>query len=478
MNARPLLSHALAVSMGAVTAGAVLLGDPFAGIAPGASVGLAAADRWAELERSNTALRDELTALRRADPAVREGIAGDEATVALVAPGPRGDAVLLDLLWREFREQDAAGRWQLYGDTQEQELAELVLRVWIETGAAERAFHLLVALHERLPDLRDVYFVETTRRLHASRSPLVRDALLLLLRRNLHTDETLGMFGADEAAAGLAMLDQLAGAEHDPDANAGRRRQRCHLLFAMRRPEAGLALFDDLTRAGDANLGLWARLEDELPLDAAERYRARLAAAVSDEERAHCTRRLVEVLRGIGKVAEARALVDGLLAADADDSDAMHALARLDPAAALAWAERRARQQPNPTNLNRHARRLHAAGRGDEAQEVGWQAWLASPLGDEHHEALFAIADPPLVERAVATARQRGRPDSEFGELLGDAAKAMWRAGERDRALEWMREARRRDPTDSEWQWKLACYEQGRDPEEATGGWWRVGEDW
>jgi tetratricopeptide (TPR) repeat protein len=169
---------------------------------------------------------------------------------------------------------------------------------------------------------------------------------------------------------------------------------------------------------------------------------------------------LARLLASQGRSAEAAALYQDLLAGDPNHAGARVELLELDPELAFQSIQRAAQQQARDPELWYTLGEQWLA-RGDPQQAI--EAWLGAferePGNSEWEQRLLEHAPARLI--AAYEAGVRGSDDDE---LWGDLADTYWRQGRvSDARAAWQRAARL-DPGDGEWSGKLAALAAGQDP--------------
>lgn len=429
-------------------------------------------------------LRAELAALR-AGRASEPREPAATASPSMASPvdattTSRENVALLQRLLGELDEQRRTGALADYYAGRTTELAEVVLRVYVETGAPDRAFQLLQAVDADLADLDTMYRLYVAEALRDRKSPDAFAAYLLVLDHERLNRDALDELARLDPLGTLTTVElRLQAKDVDDDTREELQLERIRLLFAAGRTKDALAAVQALAGtehlAGDL-LEKWIALA---PAAASEHLRQRLAGPLEDDHRFALRLQLASALERAGDKSAARAEIDALLAADPQDESALLALARIAPAEAESrFRQQHATDQAANANL-RLARGLRAAGKVQEAEELELQSFAAAPDDEDRHDAILAHASSSLVERMLSHARALPTPPVKFDELLGNMADALWSAGQPARALALWREALGIEPGDSEWIRKVKACEAGRDPmQDQTEDWWRQQNEW
>ena len=474
MSIRLALQALLSAAVGAGLTAMALL--PSSGsVAPLAST-LVAYTPEGELQR----LRTELAALRAAPaPSLREaadgGPSAEPATWASNVCHTTSDAALLQRLLGELDEQRHSGPLAAYFGPRTVELTEVLLRIWVETGAPQRAFGLLAAVDAQLPDLGNEYRLYVARALRDQKRPEALDAYLLVLAHDVCHREALDDLAHLDAHGALAALElRMQANDLGDEQRKALPKERVRLLFAAGRKAEAIALLQTLLPGGEVGDDLLQRLIEHAPKSACEHFQQRMASATEDGARHQFRRLLVQALRAAGDSTAARRELEAMLAVDPDDDGALTELAKLDPAAAEARFRQRYAQPAGRAELLRLANGLRAAGNQEEAAAIEWQEFTATPGDDELQDTLLASRSLPLAERMLEHARALPTPPEDYDELLGNVADTLWHHGQGERAIALWRQARAIEPSDSEWTEKLAAVAAGRDPlGSRRGDWWR-----
>jgi tetratricopeptide (TPR) repeat protein len=419
----------------------------------------------AELQK-RLAERDSADSRTAATPAVPPPAA--EATITPT------DLVMLERMLRELGEQHGSGVLRRYYTTRLPELAELLMRVWVETGAPQLAFVILRDIGVHLQGIHRAYPGAIVKKLREANDPLAHDAALLALRINIEDARVIADLAKHDPQSALDALDAHERANAgDPNVAASLRDERCRLLMALKNMKDALPLFDQLLAEGNADEGLWQRLLELDPAAAASRLQG-LIAKTEPDEAFGLELQLAKAVLAAGDRTAARNQLEALLQRSPDHGGVVELLAKVDQAAADEFLQRQVRERPSPATWANLGRRLLAAGKAGEAHEAMWNSFLAAPNDLENQMRVIALAPEQFAERIVQHVRQNSRQLEGFDELLGDVGEVYWRAGQRDRAIAVWREAQQRDPGDGEWRYKLTRATAGRDP---LGGsrnqeWW------
>lgn len=447
--------------------------------APAASVDDATMPN-AELQQ----LRAELAALRAGQPQEpRESAATASPATAWpveAATTSLATVALLQRLLGELDEQRRTGVLADYYAPRTTELAEVVLRAYVETGAPDRAFRLLQVVDADLPELDTTYHLYVARALRDRRSPDAIAAYLLVLdHERIHRDALDELAQLDPLGTLAAVELRMQAKDVDDDTRDALQVERIRLLFAAARTKDALAAMQALAGREDVAADLLEKWIAHSPSSASEHLRQLLAGQLDDDRRFALRLQLAAALERAGDKSAARAEIDALLAADPQDESALLALARIAPAEAESrFRQLRATDQAANASL-RLARGLRAAGKLREAEELEWQGFAAAPGDSELQDSILYEKPLPLAERMLTHARSLPAPPENFDELLGNVADVLWHHGQRARAIALWREALAIAPDDSEWSDKLKAHEAGRDPmQEQTGDWWRQQNEW
>jgi len=433
----------------------------------------------------------ELQQLRAELAALRAGRASEPREPAATASPPmarpvdatttsRENVALLQRLLGELDEQRRTGALADYYAGRTTELAEVVLRVYVETGAPDRAFQLLQAVDADLADLDTMYRLYVAEALRDRKSPDAFAAYLLVLDHERLNRDALDELARLDPLGTLTTVElRLQAKDVDDDTHEELQLERIRLLFAAGRTKDALAAVQALAGtehlAGDL-LEKWIALA---PAAASEHLRQRLAGPLEDDHRFALRLQLASALDRAGDKNAARAELDALLATDPSHQSALHALAKIAPAEAESrFRQLHATDQAANANL-RLARGLRAAGKPREAEELEWQSFAAAPGDTELQDAILYGNPLPLAERMLAHARSLPTPPENLDELFGNVADVMWHNGQRARAIALWREALAIAPDDSEWVDKLKAHAAGRDPmQNQSGDWWRQQNEW
>ena len=402
--------------------------------APAASVDVATMPN-AELQQ----LRAELAALRAGQPQEpRESAATTSPATAWpveAATKSMATVALLQRLLGELDEQRRTGVLADYYAARTTELAEVVLRAYVETGAPERAFRLLQVADADLPELDTTYHLYVARALRDRRSPDAIAAYLLVLdHERIHRDALDELAQLDPLGTLAAVELRMQAKDVDDDTRDALQVERIRLLFAAGRTKDALAAVQALAgteHLADDLLEKWIALA---PAAASEHLRQRLAGPLEDDHRFALRLQLASALDRAGDKNAARAELDALLATDPSEQSALHALAKIAPAEAESrFRQLHATDQAANANL-RLARGLRAAGKPREAEDLEWQSFAAAPGDTELQDAILYGNPLPLAERMLAHARSLPTPPENLDELFGNVADVMWHNGQRARA--------------------------------------------
>lgn len=482
MPFRPSWTHGIAAALGA----AISLATAAAWSTPPSAPPPAGPSAESRADEELRSLRAEVAVLRRSNAGSERQDASaprtDDPPAAATASEqtPAQDAALLERLLAELEEQRHARLLRRYYAQRLPELAEVLMRVWLEAGSPLRAWQLLAGLDGRL-ELAAAYRTVVATALQEAHLPEAVDAFLLMLRHDIQDTTAITQLAGLDGAAAMAALDAHE-REHadDPKVAGSLRDERARLLFRMGRTKEALAMVEQILADGEFHGDLWQQLVEQTPARAVAWLREQLAASTDEDTSRDRRRRLVDALMQSGDARAARSELDRLLADAPLDADLLRVLGTIDAGAAESrWRERLARQPGAESTLGL-AHQLRAVGKNDEAEHYEWQAFLQSPGDTGTHEALLRDNSLQMAERMLTHTRSAPTPP-DYDELLGNIADVLWRHGQHERAADLWRQAQSIDPGDSEWSDNLRAIAAGRDPMAgAAVDWWRLemGNDW
>lgn len=383
----------------------------------------------------------------------------------------RAEAAVLDELLRLLGEQFHAGMVRQHFASCVDDLVALLVSVWCSCGSPERGLEMFMRLPEVACDAEMVADIGDALLQRGDRALATRVYLLGLQRTPDALSLVHALLDLDPGAA-LAVIDEeLARRPGEPELREQWHAQRVALLLAAGRREEALPLIDKLITDGDMGgddedegFDFWELLIRHDPGAALERLRVQLGKA-DDESRSAWELRVARATRIHGDVAAARRMLLEQLARQPDHDAALDELGEFDRAAAIAHAKARVTADDSRETWQRLAHQYEAGKRTDDAVAAYWEAWQRD-LTSELHDKLLELDPQRNLEPVLRLAREKlaGHKDELCGEVLGDAAKVLWRSGQRQRAIALWQEARRRDPEDSEWPDRLRRATAGQNP--------------
>jgi len=344
---------------------------------------------------------------------------------------------------------------------------------------------------------------------HVARQPAQEDARYPSLPSTLEEEF--------QHARELGFLDDLRLAEFLArlQVEQGRPRRALELLrkYGSKDPDLWWSVVQEFLRTADPvgqreavlaalevqpdNEGLMELLIQVDPGLAVSRLQLQLALA-PPEGQGEARARLANALVSCGRLADARVLIDAMIAEQADDDRAIQLLSAVDPALAIAHVERLMPSNSSPEDL-RHTLIDLWTGMGkvagaeslldrlaNEGQTIGpeeWgqvaEAWLDAgeneraraaflrALAEEHGDPdqwVHPLADLAPAELLSTLERRVACDTANNDEYWGSLADAYWAAGRRaDARAAWER-ARLLDQDDEEWPMRIQAFDQGEDP--------------
>jgi len=353
-----------------------------------------------------------------------------------------------------------------------EELAELLLRIEIETGDAERALDLLLVVDESLPQLDGRHRHHLAKALRAIGSPRAREAYRAILSHDPLAAEGLeGLFAVDPNAALATITARLQGSDLDEETRGALQVERLRGMLATGRTQEALGEISSRFGNGEMPGGLLASLLDHAPKAALAWLRGQLAGSSDAESGYGLRRQLAAALLATGDQRGGRAELEALLADHPDNDEILVELGKIDGDLAESRWRARLATTPNFVNEMRLANGLRAIGRTEDATAVLWTMFARSPADLGLQKALLADGSVAMAERMLTHARGLPKPPDGFDALLANVADVLWRHGETARAITLWREAQR---IDASWNRRLTQALAGRNPlAPPRRDWWR-----
>lgn len=334
-----------------------------------------------------------------------------------------------------------------------EELFRFVVEAWLANDRPEAA----LALMQRFDAHFDVGLqaIQAGAALRtAGKTALATEAYLLGLRTQT-ADAMLAL--ADIAPErGLRALDAVEGKiKYAWLANEARVR----FLIALGRSDEAIARVDDAMKRGIVSMRTWPLLIKLSPADAESRIRRQIERGglfppVERELKSH----LVDALVAQGRRQDAIALLERGLAKSLEE-DWIAKLGDLARERALSLLEGHARLRPADAKvLGMLGGQLLAAKREKDAFPILLRSY---EIAADNGVAERMLQADPVRATQILEGRARSTKNDE---VLGEIADAMWRLGQRVRAVSLWEDARRFDPDDEEWTRKLRAVAARRDP--------------